>query len=227
MPSVYRINGDSNATGTNVTGLNYVAGGYTFAFWAKGPNANGGGDIIRQSSTANTARDGYIITFGSAELQARHLTATTATTYNAVSNNRHHQRIWQHFAITYDGSVVRGYVNGVLVGRTAAANVPTANAACTTTLAPSPAINSVFAGNLFDLQIILGASVPEQNIRKLMDPTVVNPNLKGRYFGLGFVGVGAGGILVDESGNGNNLTVPVAPGRLDIGEEPPIRPTFA
>ena len=90
----------------------------------------------------------------------------------------------------------------------------------------NPNINGVFSGNLFDLQIILGGAVPEQNIRKLMDPTVVNPNLKARYFGREFVTLGINSTLRDESGSGNNLTTS-ATGRLDIAEEPPIRPTFA
>jgi hypothetical protein len=90
----------------------------------------------------------------------------------------------------------------------------------------APNVNGTFVGNLFDLQIILGGAVPEQAIKKLMDPTVVNPNLRARYFGREFVTRGINSTLRDESGNGNNLTTS-ATGRLDIGEEPPIRPTFA
>jgi hypothetical protein len=90
-----------------------------------------------------------------------------------------------------------------------------------------PGLNGTFVGNLFDLQIILGGAVPGQAIPKLMDPTVVNPNLKARYFGREFVTLGASSTLRDESGSGNNLTTPATTGRLDIDEEPPIRPTFA
>jgi hypothetical protein len=227
MPSVYRFTTNSNATGTNVTGLNYVAGGYTFAFWVKFQGL--AGDIIRQSSTANTARDGYLVSFtgsatGAGGLQVRHYTATTTTTYQILSNGLTRQGAWQHFALTYDGSFVRGYVDGTLQARVSAPNVPTANASCSTTMAPN--VNGTFVGNLFDLQIILGGAVPEQAIKKLMDPTVVNPNLRARYFGREFVTLGINSTLRDESGSGNNLTTN-ATGRLDIDEEPPIRPTFA
>lgn len=222
MPSVYRFTSNSTASGTNVTGLNYVAGGYTFAFWAK--SVGSGGDIIRQSSTANTARDGYLVGFTTVGLQVRHFTATGTTTYQILNNGQTRQGTWQHFALTYDGSFVRGYVDGTLQARVSAPNVPTANASCSTTMTPNT--NGTFVGNLFDLQIILGGAVPEQNIRKLMDPTVVNPNLKARYFGRQFVTLGINSTLRDESGSGNNLTTS-ATGRLDIGEEPPIRPTFA
>ena len=223
MPSVYRLSTNSNATGTNVTGLNYVAGGYTFAFWAK--YGGGAGDIIRQASTANLARAGYVFAFTGVGLQVRHMTATTTTTYQILSNTGEtRQGTWRHYALTYDGSFVRGYVDGTLLARVSAANAPTANALCSTTLVPN--VNGTFIGNLFDLQIILGGAVPEQAIKKLMDPTVVNPNLKARYFGREFVTLGINSTLRDESGNGNNLTTS-ATGRLDIGEEPPICPTFA
>lgn len=221
MPSVYRLSTNSNATGTNVTGLNYVAGGYTVAFWARKEGA--AGDIFRQSSTANTARAGYVIAFTTVGVQVRHMTATTTTSYQVLGIDGRVGN-WRHFALTYDGSVARGYVDGVLMNRLAAANVPTADALCSTTMVPG--LNGTFIGHLFDLQIILGGAVPGQAIPKLMDPSVVNPNLKARYFGREFVGVGASGILRDESGNGNNLTTS-ATGRLDMAEEPPIRPTFA
>lgn len=222
MPSVYRFTSNSNATGTNVTGLNYIAGGYTFAFWAK-LIGNASADVFRQSSSANVARDGYVIAFSTTGLQVRHNTATTTTTYQVLTSAGR-QGVWQHFALTYDGSIALGYVDGVLQGRLSAPNAPTANALCVTTLTPN--VQGTFVGNLFDFQIILGASVPGQNIKKLMDPTVVNPNLKARYFGREFVTLGINSTLRDESGNGNNLTTS-ATGRLDIGEDPPIRPTFA
>lgn len=225
MPSVYRFSTSTTAQGTNVTGLNYVAGGYTIAFWAKGPTSNAG-DVFRQASTANAARDGYYIGFASNELQIRHFTAASTFSRQPISASPQRENIWKHYAVTFDGTgVVSGYLNGNLVLNVTLTSIPTANASCTTTL--TPGTNGTYTGLLFDFQIILGASVPGQNIKKLMDPTVVNPNLKARYFGREFVGVGASGILRDESGNGNNLTTPATTGRLDIGEEPPIRPTFA
>ena len=223
MPSVYRLSTNSNATGTNVTGLNYVAGGYTFAFWANKLDVNAG-DIFRQASTANVAREGYGIAFTATSLQVRHMSATQTTTYTVVTISPHRQGVWTHYAVTYDGSNARAYINGSQVSRTPAATIPTGNALCSTTMVPG--LNGTFIGHLFDLQIILGGAVPGQAIPKLMDPTVVNPNLKARYFGREFVGVGAGATLRDESGNGNNLTTS-ATARLDIAEEPPIRPTFA
>lgn len=224
MPSVYRFSGNTGASATNLTGLNYVAGGYTFAFWMKYLGNTGGGDIFRQASTANTLRDGYAIVIQLADINVRHYRATDAATYSAIAGSQHLERIWKHCAITYDGSVVRGYVNGMLRTRTSAPNVPTANASCTTTLRPS--INADFVGNLFDLQIILGAFVPEQEVPLLMDPTFRHPSVKARYFGREFVGVPGSSTLRDESGNSNNLAV-AAPDFLPIGEEPPIYPTLA
>lgn len=224
MPSVYRFSSSTGASATNVTGLNYVAGGYTFAFWMRWTGGVGGGDIIRQASTANALRDGYAIVIQSADINVRHYTTTAGTTYSAIAGAQHVDNVWKHFAITYDGTAVRGYVNGALRTRTAAPNVPTANAACTTTLRPT--INADFVGNLFDLQIILGTFVPDQDVALLMDPTFRHPNLRGRFFGREFVGVPTSSTLRDESGNGNNLATSVTD-TLPIGEEPPIRPTLA
>lgn len=224
MPSVYRFSNNTGASATNLTGLNYVAGGYTFAFWMRWTGGTGGGDVFRQASTANVLRDGYAIVIQAADINVRHYTATAGTTYSAIAGSQHNDNVWKHFAIIYDGSVVRGFVNGALRTRTAAANVPTANAACTTTLRPS--INANFVGNLFDLQIILGTFVPDQEVAMLMDPTFRHPSVKARYFGREFVGVPGSGTLRDESGNSNNLAV-AANDFLPIGEEPPIRPTLA
>jgi hypothetical protein len=224
MPSVYRFAASSNATATNVTGLNYAAGGYTFSFWMRWLGGNSGGDIIRQASTANSLRDGYAIVVQAADINVRHYTASAGTTYSAVAGSQHLDQIWKHIAITYDGSTVTGYVNGALRTRTAAPNVPTANAACTTTLVP--AINATFVGNLFDLQLILGASVPEQEVPLLMNPTYRHPSLKGRFFGREFVTVPVSTTVRDESGSGNNLAT-ASNTTLQMGEEPPIRPTLA
>lgn len=225
MPGHYRIDANSNATATNLTGLDYLAGGYTFAFWMEWlGTGNSGGDIFGHTATGNTTRSGYTFAVSAANVSVRHLTAAAATSYVAIERSPHLDRVWTHCAITYDGSAVRGYINGELRTRTAAPNVPTTTATSTTTLQPN--VSGPFIGNVFDLQIILGAFVPAQEVPLLMDPTFRHRNLRARFFGREFVGVGPSSTLRDESGNGNNLAT-AANMNLQISAEPPIRPTLA
>lgn len=210
-----------NATGTNLTGLNITNGTYTIAFWAKGPiSANG--DVFRHSSTANSARDGYTVYFFPA-LRVQHYTATATTTYTAIGGSEGFENIWKHYMISYNGTHLLPAVNGTAFARVAAANQPTGNALCTTSLI---SVSGAFTGLLFDLQIIPNVSVPIEQARLLMNPTFRHPDVKARWFGREFIGVGVSSTLRDESGNGNNLTTGAGV-QLPPGEEPPIRPTFA
>ncbi len=215
MPSVFR-NTNTSGSAANLTQLNLTTA-YTIAFWAKAPN----GDLFAHGSTAALNRAGYAVWFNSVSINVRHCTATAATTYAALSTGWHQNNVWQHYALVWQNSVLQCFVDGTLRNRIAATVAPTTNAACTTTL--TPAIQGGFAQNIFDLQIIPNAAVPEAAIRKLMDPKQSFPATRARWFGLGFNGAVSGATLIDESGNGSNLT---SVNSCFVDAEPPYLPTL-
>lgn len=222
MPSVNR-NAGTAATATNLTGLNATTG-LTVAFWLKN-FGQGGGDIIRHASTANNARDGYAVCFTSTELNPRIYGAAAGGSFVAMTNSPHRRGQWVHFAFTFDDATnqMLGYRDGKLVQVTTVTTDMTANASCTTTLAPG--IVGTLTALLFDLQILPDVVVPPQDIPLLMDPRVKYPGIKARYFGLEFRSIGGSTVLRDESGNGNNLTT-TAGAVLSQAEEPPWRQVF-
>ena len=223
MPSVWRTTAQTGGTATNLTQINITNSSYTVAFWARSLNT-GGGDLMRHASTANNARDGYAFSFNSSELVARHYNATAASNYPVLSGSPLQVGIWRHYAIVYSGGVALGFINGELVNRAAAANAPTANASCTTTLTPN--ITGTYNGNLFDFQILPNVAVPIPDVKTLMNPRYKHPDVKARWFGLEFPGYLANETLLDESGNNSNLTVP-STARLMADVEPPYLPTLA
>jgi hypothetical protein len=219
MPSVWR-NASSDGTATNLTQINTTSA-YTLAFWAK---LTGLGDILRHSSTANTARDGYVVEFTGTSLQIRHMTATASTSYTALQGAPRLNGVWTHYTVVYSAGVLFTFVNGELQTRTAAANAPTANAACTTTL--TPGLSGTYVGNLFDFQMLPNVAVAFPNVKDLMNPRYRHPDVRARWFGLEFAGIGPSSTLRDESGNNSNLTTS-ASGRLNPDVEPPYLPTLA
>jgi hypothetical protein len=219
MPSVWR-NAVTDGTATNLTQINTTSS-YTVSFWAK---FTGTGDIMRHASTANAARDGYGFSFSTGELLVRHFTGTGSTNYIASSGGLLLSPTWQHYAVIYSGGVLLTFINGEFRNRTVAANAPTANAACTTTLTPN--LTGTFNGNLFDFQMLPNVAVPVSDVITLMDPRYRHPGVRARWFGLQFPGTGPSSTLRDESGNNSNLTTS-ATGRLFPDVEPPYLPTLA
>jgi hypothetical protein len=215
MPSVFR-NANTSGSATNLTQLN-VTTAYTIAFWAKQPN----GDLFAHGSTANLARDGYAVWFDSVSINVRHCRATASTNFAALSTGWHQNRVWQHYALVWQNSVLQCFVDGTLRNRIAAAAAITANASCTTRL--NPAIQGNQPQTIFDLQIIPNAAVPEAGIKKLMDPKQSFPATRARWFGLEFGGAVSGGTVLDESGNNSNLT---SVNSCFVDAEPPYLPTL-
>jgi hypothetical protein len=179
---------------------------------------------MRHASTANAARDGYGFSFTTSELLVRHFTGTGSTNYIASSGGLLLSPTWQHYAVIYSGGVLLTFINGEFRNRTVAANAPTANAACTTTL--TPGLTGTYNGNLFDFQMLPNVAVPVSDVKNLMNPRYKHPNVKARWFGLEFPGYLANQTLRDESGNNSNLTTSSS-GRLFPDEEPPFLPTLA
>lgn len=213
-------------TTANVTGLNCTTS-LTVALWSRFVGSGGGQDIIRQSSTANTARSGWRCGFTTTTFLLAVFDNAGATSYNAIAGSPHRDGKWHHYAVTYDSATdqVRGYVDGIL--RTSLNNATrniTANALCTTNLNPNN-IGSNAGYLFFDLQIFPDVVVPAQDVRLLMNPLYKCPGLKGRYFGINFRTTAAGAnALQDESGSGNNLTI--SPTAFQQGAEPPYLPTY-
>jgi hypothetical protein len=211
---------------TNVTGLNCTTA-LTVAIWAKLIGGAPSTDIIRHTSTANVQRQGWRCGFGSLSFQLNIADTAGNTSYAAINPSPHRDGRWHHYLVTFDdaANVIRGYVDGAL--HTVLGSVTrdlTAAPSCTTTWNP----NAIGNGNgffLFDFQILPDIVVPPQDVRLLMDPRVQYPGVKGRYFGLNFNTTAAGtGACIDESGNGNNLTI--SPSAFQQGEEPPWRSTY-
>jgi hypothetical protein len=174
-------------------------------------------------STANTARDGYRVAFTTTTVLFGLRDGTGSTNYNAITGAPHRDGNWHHYAMTFDSATneMRGYVDGMLRTITTATRDVSANASCTTSLNPNET-GSGYGFLFFDMQILPDVVVPPGDIRLLMDPRVQYPGVKGRYFGLNFRTTAAGtGALLDESGNGNNLTV--SPSTIHQGPEPPWR----
>lgn len=182
-----------------------------------------------QTATANVGtRDGYCLTTatGGVVLRVMGSTNSSDSSTNAQQMPLYHG-IWQHVAVTFDDATdqVRFYRNGVL--RIAALNTRdmTSNASCTTLLCGNT-LQGFLLGNIFDVQVLPDVTVPPQDIPLLMNPKYQYHGVKGRYCGLGFRTVAVNGTLLDESGNGNNLTVNATIPAVQ-GAEPPLTPTFA
>ena len=224
MPSLVR-NASVGGSTTNVTGLNCTTA-LTVALWHR-MQSNDATDIIRHASTANNARDGFRLGFIATELRMDILGATGSTNYAAITGSPHRDGRWHHYVVTYDSTTdqMRGYVDGKL--RTSIGNATrniTANASCTTTWNPN-VIGSAGGHFFFDFQILPDVVVPPSDVPLLMDPRYQYQGVKGRYFGLGFTtSAAATGGCIDESGNGNNLTI--SPSAFQAGPEPPFRSTY-
>jgi hypothetical protein len=218
------------ATATNLTGLNATTG-VTVAFWVRPSPLEATiitADIVSQFQTGTNNRDGYGVQLGNNGVGIRiggsagvNDTSASATQCPVLHG------VWQHIGITFDNSTdfVRFYRNGAMVHSGANIRDMTANASCTTTVCPN-SITGNLIGGLFDLQLLPDVVVPAQDIPLLMNPKYSYHSVKARYCGVNFRTVAASGTLLDESGNGNNLTVS-ATVSAEQGAEPPLTPTFA
>jgi hypothetical protein len=226
MPALH-VRTTPAASGTNLTGLNATTG-LTIAFWhRKRQGGTGAMDVFRQQNSATGARDGYYIGFSATELQLRIYGSAGATT-SFINQQISRQQVgqWKHFAVTFDdaSNVVLWYVNGMLVSRGTNTRDMTAVAGCTTTLGGA-SVNGLSNYALFDLQVFPDLVVPPSDISLLLNPRIAYPGCRGRYAGLRFSDPGAGGLVVDESGSGNDLTAGGS-GTTLMDAEPPFRPTY-
>lgn len=224
MPSAYN-RATLPATASNLFGLNATTG-VTLSWWYKYLGGQSfSGDIFRQSGS-NTARDGYFVSIVGNDLQVT-IAGSAGTTLSSLNFllARISPTRWNHIAVTFDdaSNQVVGYVNGKQWNRTTNTRDMTANGTASTTQL-MPGLTPICW--LFDLQVLPDVVVGAGDIPLLMNPTYSYPGVKGRYCGLDFVTTTAGGMVYDESGNGNNLTVSAGV-TLQQGDEPPFRPTFA
>lgn len=233
MPAA-QIDGNTRATGTNLTGLNATTG-FTLSWWYR-PYAQAGisiptAGIFQQTSTASTTRDGYSVGISANGNMFISIAGGAGNNNTNITPSRFPWRSgqWGHYAVTFDDAtnVILVYANGQNVGRGTNTRDMSANAACTTTLFPTTFVTNPFYGFIFDLQVLPDTVIPPSDIRELMDPTLHIPETKGRYFGLEYAEVGLSGTIVDESGNGNGLTMPATGALYRTAQEPPFRFTIA
>jgi hypothetical protein len=228
------IEGSTRATGTNRTGLNATTG-VTISWWHRplvyGSAVAPNGGIINQASTANASRDGYSVGYNNNGQILFTVSGSAGTTNTAAFTGTitGRQGRWHHYAVTFNdaNNQVALYINAKLIGVGTNTRDMTANAACTTTLFSNTFTTNTFYGCIFDLQLLPDTVVPAQDIGELMDPRMHITEAKGRYFGMEYAQVGLSGTIVDESGNGNNLTMPATGTPYFTWPEPPFRFTIA
>lgn len=224
-----RVGLNLTITGTNLTALNATTG-VTVALWVRsGPGAGRAGDILRQSSTANTNRDGYRVGFNAnGGFGIRVLgSAASADSYNSVAAISGHKqdRRWRHFCVSFDNSTneVRIYRDGIMVAISNNATDMTSNASCTTMLYDT-GIQGTLTGDLFDVQVLPDYVISPADVRLLMNPTRQHEAVRARWCGRQFIHTDVAGVVRDESGNGNHITVNA--NAAISTDEPPIFPTM-
>lgn len=222
------------ASAARLTALNSTTG-VSLAFWYRKTlgGGNTGTDIFCQSDNANPARNGIFLHIPAATMAVT-LNIQSATASTASSGTRTTAAIqsgrWAHYAVTFNntGDFVRFYVDGDMVTTATNATNLTAVAGCTTRIGPNATVSGFGYGQLFDFQLLPNFVATPVEVQNLMDPRKTHPNMKARWFGLEYVSPGAGGVIRDQSGNGNNLTASASSAAATAqGAEPPWRSTLA
>lgn len=220
------------ASATNITGLNSTTA-FTVAFWHRSrPDSlrqTYNSDVFSQRSTANVNRDGFALYFQSGSLNVN-LCAAAANSQSTmgVANTEFVPGRWAHYAVVYSQALQRVtlYKNGISRATATNATVVTANAACTTEFGAG-SYQSAANHSLFDFQYAVNSALDSAEIGLLMDPRQRHPSITARYFGLGTGGYGASGLVIDETGNGFNLTANANGGAVTLTDIPPFLPTLA
>ena len=232
MGAVYNRGGlGAIATATNLTGLNSTTG-LTVAFWHRSrpdaPNTYAS-DVFAQRSTANISRDGFVVYFQSRGLVLL-LCGSAATTASSmgVSNTRLESGKWAHYAITYDAAsqIVVFYRDGQPITSGSNTRVVTANAACTTEFGQG-SYQQGANHSLFDFQYAVNTALNAADVAALMNPRHRDGRITARYFGLGTGGYAASGVVLDETGNGFNVTANASAAASTLTDLPPYLPTLA
>ncbi len=232
MGAVYSRGGlGAIATATNLTGLNSTTG-LTVAFWHRSrpdSTASYNSDVFAQRSTANIVRDGFAIYFQVGGLNIS-LLGSAATTVSAMgqANTRFEPGKWAHYAITYDNVSQRVvfYKNGQPITSGSNTRVVTANAACTTEFGAG-SYQQGANHSLFDFQYAVNTALNAADVAALMNPRHRDERITARYFGLGTGGYAASGVVLDETGNGFNVTANANAASSTLTDLPPFLPTLA
>lgn len=187
------------------------------------------GDIWRHSSTANNARRGYYFMFNNGLEMANADGAGRTTASIPATTHRCNTGVWEHWAITFrtNEGYVRGYKNGKLIGQVFQSRTPNSDGLGTTNELLGSTIRGQLLAQMFDIQLHLTSGGPEiksEDIPLLMRPDLLLPSCTARYYGKAFRSLASSGVLIDETGKGNNLTNKAS--LTPQFEEPPYLPTY-
>lgn len=216
------------STTTNQTGLNQTAG-VSMTGWTKVFNLSPLKTVRTLFAHAATSgisddlsgiRDGWGIRLTSGGQFEFHVgaAASKTSTSTALPRSLSADR-WFHWAVTYDNStgVTRMYINGELLAAPSNIGTPGTTNATTTTVVEYTA---GWAGEDFDWRVFVDRVLSPDEVKATLDPRRVVPGVSARWFGPAFRAPGSSGTIVDESGNGVNLTASGIASRCIVGEEP-------
>lgn len=233
MPAVQVANAP-RATATNLTGLNATTG-FTISWWfrafAQPTTAFPGAGIFQHTQTTDATLNGYSVGMTTAGLFIVSICGAAGNSNTNITPSRfpHRSGQWCHFAVTFDDAtdVVFVYANGDVIGRGTNTQDMTSTSSVTSTIFPNTYVSVSAYAHVFDIQVLPNTVIPASDIYKLRDPRTLLPQTKARFFGLQCTEIALSGTIVDESGNGNNLTMPASGNLYRTAQEPPFRFTIA
>ena len=212
---------DAYATATGLTGLDTSIGAFSLGLWFKARGEALVGDIWFHG-IVGTNRECVIVGDPSVPLGALRLfTADASAGSSAVSGAGFVLgRQWAHYAVVWNGARVCFFRNAVLHSTAALTRVPTINGTRTTKIGYA-GLAGVPSSPMFDVQVFPNVILTPGEVRALMDPRKNTAGCTGRYFR--YWRPLNSGLLVDESGNNNNLTLSSTSLGHSQSEEPPWR----
>ncbi|MCL5411951.1 MAG: LamG domain-containing protein, partial [Patescibacteria group bacterium] len=193
-----------NATRGGVAGLS----AFTVEFWFKSNNfTSANNDHYMYGDQGATS-----FSIRCVGLCANHALQTDiviggTTYYFGTGNNALNDSSWNHIALTYDGTTLRWFINGVLINSTAASGTVGGTDAGYTVNA-SGGGGGAFIGGYYDEFIISNIARYISNFTSQTKPFVRDANTKLllHFDENGQDPRGATGFIADDSGNGNNGT---------------------
>jgi len=131
----------------------------------------------------STGRNGYVMTVRNGKLAWMFADASGYTEQTGVGTINADE--WQHVGITWDGSNVNSYINGVLIDTKANTRVPTYAAGDVAMIGQvdNQGNANVFDGGLFDVRLI-GYAMNADEVAALYGGWA-DPPAMGKYFGVG------------------------------------------
>lgn len=191
----------------NGASLNLTSAG-SFGCWLKVASVGHTNKMVMSKADGSAGRNGYLINYTNASSTTIELSSDAAyqdsSMYNTNEGPAPDDGLWWHLFATWDGSNVRGYVNGVLTKTTVQTVVPNASNVYALMLGRDPVYsNGYYKGKLFD---------PRVYSRKLSDAEVLaiyqnnNPTTTGLQGWWKFT-EGSGTSAADSSGNANTGTL--------------------